>query len=97
MSKTASIVTFCLFIGLLIFAGYEISTIQQGIVPEDAVPEDSFVTAYLKIAREHFKEKVAEMNVVFYDSAFERTTRRVELCFYYVLWVRALLMRSLFT
>ena len=77
LNKTASTVTLCLFAGLLIFSFYEISVIQQGIVPEDAVPEDSFVTSYLKVARDYFKEKVAEMNVVFYDSAFERTTRRV--------------------
>lgn len=69
------------FVGILAFAGYEISIIEQGIVPEDAVPEDSFVTAYLGTAREYFKEKVAEMNVVFYDSAIERSTRRVCLCF----------------
>ena len=79
LSTSARIVVLVLFAGLLAFSGYEISTIQQGIVPEDAVPEDSFVTAYLGIAREHFKEKVAELNVVFYDSAIDRSTRRVRL------------------
>ena len=38
---------------------------------------DSFVTAYLKMARIHFQEKVAEMNVVFYDTQRSRSTRRV--------------------
>ena len=77
LSTPARIVVLVLFVCLLAYAGYLISTIQQGIVPEDAVPEDSFVTAYLVIAREHFKEKVAEMNVIFYDTAIERSTRRV--------------------
>ena len=82
LSTPARIVVLVLFVCLLAYAGYLISTIQQGIVPEDAVPEDSFVTAYLGIAREHFKEKVAEMNVIFYDTAIERSTRRVFISFF---------------
>lgn len=38
----------------------------------------SFVTAYLGAARKHFQEKVAELNVIFYDSQFTRSTRRVD-------------------
>ena len=36
------------------------------------------MTSYLKMARVHFQEKVAEMNVVFYDTQLSRSTRRVE-------------------
>ena len=35
------------------------------------------MTSYLKMARVHFQEKVAEMNVVFYDTQLSRSTRRV--------------------
>lgn len=42
----------------------------------------SFVTAYLNAARKHFQEKVAEMNVIFYDTQLTRSTRRV------IVWCR---------
>ena len=38
---------------------------------------NSFVTAYLRVARKHFQEKVAELNVIIYDTQLTRTTRRV--------------------
>ena len=65
------------FLGLLAYSVYLITTIKQGIMPEDAVPKDSFLTAYLGEARVHFKEKIAELDVVFYNTTFYRSTRRV--------------------
>ena len=77
LSTTVRIVIIIVFLGLLAYSVYLITTIKQGIMPEDAVPEDSFLTAYLGKARVHFKEKIAELDVVFYNTTFYRSTRRV--------------------
>ena len=77
LSVPARVVIIILFLCVLAYSAYLITTIKQGIMPEDAVPEDSFLTAYLDVARVHFKEKIAELNVVFYNTTFYRSTRRV--------------------
>ena len=77
LSTTVRVVIILVFLAVLAYSVYLITTIKQGIVPEDAVPEDSFFTAYLDTAREHFKEKIAELDVVFYNTTFYRSTRRV--------------------
>lgn len=77
LSTAARVIIIILFAALLAYSFYLITTIKQGIVPEDAMAEDSYFVKYLKVARIHFKEKIAELNVVFYDTTFFRSTRRV--------------------
>ena len=79
LSTTARIIIIICFAAYIGFSIYMCTRITQGIAPEDAVPEDSFVTAYLEVAKTEFQEKIAELNVVFYDTELSRTTRRVRL------------------
>lgn len=77
MTTTSRVILLLLFAAYIGFSVYECTQITQGISPEDAVPEDSFVNSYLAVAKQEFQEKIAELNVVFYDTELSRTTRRV--------------------
>ena len=78
MTTTSRIILLIIFAAYIGFSIYKCTQITQGISPEDAVPEDSFVNSYLTVAKQEFQEKIAELNVVFYDTELSRTTRRVE-------------------
>lgn len=77
MTTTSRVILLLVFAAYIGFSIYECTQITQGISPEDAVPEDSFVNSYLAVAKQEFQEKIAELNVVFYDTELSRTTRRV--------------------
>ena len=77
MTTASRVILLLVFAADIGFSVYKCTQITQGISPEDAVPEDSFVNSYLAVAKQEFQEKIAELNVEFYDTELSRTTRRV--------------------